>query len=386
MMLVSTVRSMALLVLPLLLASPAMGQAGPGAPPAVGVITAQKRPMAESTEINGRIQAPQRVNVVARVTAFVNERLFAEGADVKTGDLLYKLERAPFEADVEAKQGAVAQAQAQLENANVTLSRAQELLEKSAGTQVAVDSALAAKRTLDAQLQSARAQLHQSQINLDYTEIRSPIDGRIGRTAVTIGNVVSPTTGVLTTIVSTDPMYVVFPIAMRRVLELRDRFADKGGFDAVKIQIRLPNGKMYGQVGKLDFVDVNVAQDTDTIILRGTIPNPVIPANSGGYGAVRELQTDEFVTVLLEAVEPLQVLGVPRAAILSDQQGDYVYVVDAGNIAHQRRVRLGQSTPEVAAVADGLKEGERVIVDGIQRARPNAAVAPAPAAPAPGRS
>jgi membrane fusion protein, multidrug efflux system len=104
--------------------------------------------MAESTEINGRIQAPQRVNVVARVTAFMNERLFAEGADVKTGDLLYKLERAPFEADVEAKQGAVAQAQAQLENANVTLSRAQELLEKSAGTQVAVDSALAAKRTL----------------------------------------------------------------------------------------------------------------------------------------------------------------------------------------------------------------------------------------------
>jgi membrane fusion protein (multidrug efflux system) len=179
---------------------------------------------------------------------------------------------------------------------------------------------------------------------------------------------------------------VVFPIAMRRVLELRDRFSDKGGFDAVKIQIRLPNGKMYGQVGKLDFVDVNVAQDTDTIILRGTIPNPAIPANSRGYGAVRELQNDEFVTVLLEAVEPLQVLAVPRAAVLSDQQGDYVYVVDTGNIAHQRRVRLGQSTPEVAAVADGLKEGEQVIVDGIQRARPNLAVAPAPVALEPGRS
>jgi membrane fusion protein (multidrug efflux system) len=178
-------------------------------------------------------------------------------------------------------------------------------------------------------------------------------------------------------------MYVVFPIAMRRVLELRDRFADKGGFDAVKIQIRLPNGKMYGQVGKLDFVDVNVAQDTDTIILRGTIPNPVIPVNAGGNGTIRELQNDEFVTVMLEAVEPLQVIAVPRAAILSDQQGDYVYIVGEGNIAHQRRVRLGQSTPEVAAVADGLKEGERVIVDGIQRARPNAAVAPAPAAPAP---
>jgi membrane fusion protein (multidrug efflux system) len=380
---VAFVRGMTLLGKLLLLTSPAMGQAGPGAPPAVGVITAQKRPMAESTEINGRIQAPQLVNVVARVTAFMNERLFAEGADVKSGDLLYTLERAPFEADVEAKQGTVAQTQAQLENANLTLARAQELLQKLAGTQVTADSALAAKRALDAQLQSARAQLHQSQINLDYTEIRSPIDGRIGRTSVTIGNVVSPTSGVLTTIVSTDPMYVVFPIAMRRVLELRDRFADKGGFDAVRIRLRLPNGKLYDQVGKLDFVDVNVAQDTDTIILRGTIPNPVIAANAGGNGTIRELQNDEFVTVMLEAVEPLQVLAVPRAAILSDQQGDYVYVVGTGNIAHQRRVRLGQSTPEVAAVADGLKEGEQVIVDGIQRARPNAAVAPAPAAPGP---
>jgi RND family efflux transporter MFP subunit len=151
------------------------------------------------------------------------------GADEKSGDLLYKLERAPFEAEAEAKQGAVAQARAQLENANLTLARAQQLLQKPAGTQVAVDSA---KRTLDAQLQSARAQLHQSQIKLDYTEIRSPIDGRIGRTSVTIGNVVSPTSGVLT-IVSTDPMYAVFPIAMRQVLELRDRFVDIGGFGGV---------------------------------------------------------------------------------------------------------------------------------------------------------
>ncbi len=141
---VAFLRTMILLGKVLLLASPVMGQTGSGAPPAVGVITVQKRPMAESTEINGRIQAPQLVNVVARVTAFMNERLFAEGADVKTGDLLYKLERGPFEADVEAKQGAVAQIQAQLENANLTLARAQELLQKFAGTQVAADSAIAA--------------------------------------------------------------------------------------------------------------------------------------------------------------------------------------------------------------------------------------------------
>ena len=221
------------------------------------------------------------MDLIARVTAFLNERLFAEGADVKTGQLLYRLERAPFEADVEAKEAAVAQGKAQLENANLTLARAQELLEKSSGTQVAVDSALATQRVAAAQVKAAEAQLHQSQINLGYTEIRSPIDGRIGRTAITIGNVVGPTSGTLATVVSPDPMYVTFPVSVRRVMELRDRYADKGGFDAVKIRVRLPSGEIYGQTGKLDFVDIGVTRDTDTITLRGTIPNPVVQTRRG---------------------------------------------------------------------------------------------------------
>jgi membrane fusion protein (multidrug efflux system) len=337
--------------------------------------------MAESTEINGRIQARQRVDLVARVTAFLTEQLFVEGAEVKKGDLLYRLERAPFEADVEAKQAAIAQAEAQLENANVALSRAEELFRRQAGTQVAVDNALATQRSAAAQLKAAQAQLRLSQINLDYTEINSPIDGRIGRTSVTIGNVVSATSGILAPVVSPDPMYVVFPISVRRVLELRDRYAGKGGLDAVQIRLRLPNGRMYDQIGKLEFVDIRVARDTDTIVLRGTIANPVRPPSS-----LRELADDMFVSVLLEAVEPLKVLAVPRVAILSDQQGDYLYVVNAQNVVEQRRVKLGQSTPDIAAVSEGLKEGERVIVEGIQRARPNQPVAPAPASRSPGRS
>jgi membrane fusion protein (multidrug efflux system) len=333
--------------------------------------------MAESTEINGRIEARDRVDLVARVTAFMNERLFVEGADVKKGQLLYRLEQAPFEADVEVKEAAVAQAQAQLENANLTLSRAQELLQRNSGTQVAVDSALATQRTAAAQVKAAQAQLHQSQINLDYTEIRAPIDGRIGRTAITVGNVVGPTSGTLATIVSPDPMYVTFPVSVRRAIELRDRYADKGGFDAVKIRVRLSDGKLYGQTGKLDFVDIGVAKDTDTITLRGTIPNSMI--QQVGESKLYELTDDAFVTVSLEAVEPLEVLAVPRAAILSDQQGDYVFVVNDKNVAEQRRVRLGQSTPDIAAVTDGLKPGDQVVVEGIQRVRPNLVVAPAPA-------
>ncbi len=355
----------------------AMSQVAPGAPPAVGVVKAEFKPMAERTEINGRIEARNRVDLVPRVTAFLNERLFEEGADVQTGQILYRLERTPFEADVEAKEAAVAQAKAQLENADLTLARAQELLQKNSGTQVAVDSALATQRVAAAQVKAAEAQLHQSQINLDYTEIRSPIDGRIGRTAITIGNVVGPTSGALATVVSPDPMHVTFPVAVRRVIELRDRYADKGGFDAVKIRVRLPDGEIYGQTGKLDFVDIGVARDTDTIILRGTIPNPVM--HTAGESNFRGLTDGLFVTVSLEAVEPLKVLAIPRAAILSDQQGDYVFVVNDKNVAEQRRVKLGQSTPDIAAVAEGLKPGEQVVVEGIQRARPNLVVAPAPA-------
>jgi RND family efflux transporter MFP subunit len=204
-------------------------------------LTTCVRPENQQTSLRGNSRVRARI---ARTIAFQRNEAtvpgngsisrrsnwVSSGADERSGDLLYKLERAPFEAEAEAKQGAVAQARAQLESANLTLARPQQLLQKPAGTQVAVDSALASKRALDAELQSARAQLHQSQIKLDYTEIRSPIDGRIGRTSATIGNVVSPRSGVLTTIVSTDPMYAVFPIAMRRVLELRDRFVDRGGF------------------------------------------------------------------------------------------------------------------------------------------------------------
>ena len=118
-------------------------------------------------------------------------------------------------------------------------------------------------------------------------------------------------------------------MSVRSVLELRERYADKGGFGAVVIRLRLPDGRIYGQAGKLDFVDNTVAGNTDTIILRGAIPNPLLPGMPAGRAGSRELVDGEFVTVLLEGVQPIEVLAMPRAAVLSDQQGDYVYVVDA---------------------------------------------------------
>lgn len=376
------------LVLGLALAAtvPALAQSPQGGPPVVGVVTADYQAMTESTEVLGRIQARQRVEIMARVTGFIVEQKFVEGTEVKKGDLLYRLERPPFEADVQAKQAAVTQAEAELENANTALTRADDLFKRQAGTQVTLDTARTTQKSEAAQLKAAQAQLRLSQINLDYTDIAAPIDGRIGRTSVTPGNVVGPTSKVLATIVSADPMHVTFSVPMRRVLEVRERYAAKGGLNAVQIRLRLPNGKIYDQVGKLDFVDVSIAKDTDTITLRGTIANPLLTTEAAGGVKLRELVDGEFVNVSLEAIDPAKVLAVQRAAILSDQQGDYIYVVNAQNMVEQRRVKLGQSTPSTAAVADGLKPGERVIVEGIQRAKPSILVAPAPATTQPARN
>lgn len=350
--------------------SPASGQPAAAPPPAVGVVTVSGVAVNETSEINGRVQALGRVDLMARVTGFLNERNFVEGAEVKKGELLFRLERPPFEADAEAKRAAVAQAQAQFDNANLALNRTNALLPTSAVSQSAADNANAAQKTAAAQLRLAKAQLQQSEINLDYTDIQSPIDGRIGRASVTIGNVVGPAAGALATVVSQDPMYVTFPISVQRLQQLYQRIDREGGFDAVRLRLKLPNGEFYEQNGKLEFVDINVARDTDSITMRGTIPNPALPSGR------RELTNDQLVRVVLESVRASQVLAIPRAAVLTDQQGDYVYVVGSGDIAQQRRVKRGQSTALTATILEGLVAGERVIAEGIQRARPNLRVTP----------
>jgi membrane fusion protein (multidrug efflux system) len=357
----------------------AQAQPGPGGPPAVGVATVQRRAVTETSEFVGRIQAVNRVDLVARVTAYLEKRSFTEGVEIKAGDVLYRLERAPFEAQVAAQAAAVAQNEATLQNAQINLGRAEALLATPAGQRSRVDDALAAQKTAQAQLAAAQAQLRLAQVNLDYTEIKAPIDGKISRTAVTEGNVVGPSTGVLATIVSQDPIYVLFPIAVRAGLDLRDRYADKGGFSAVKIRLRLPTGETYGQTGQLNYVDNSVSANTDTLTLRGFIPNPLRSGMRASDPGARELTDGEFVTVLLEGVEPVQALAIPRTAILADQQGNYVWVIGDGNKAEQRRVQLGQSTPSTAVIASGLKEGETVVVDGVQRVRAGMVVNPAPA-------
>ena len=373
----------------LLLASAGRAAAQPSmGPPAVGVTAATRMPITEVDEFIGRVAAVNRVALVARVTAFLEQRLFTEGTEVRKGDVLYKLEEGPFQADFLAKQAALGQVNALLLNANQTLSRQQALLNTPAGQRSNLDSAIAQQRSEAAQVMAAQANLADAQINLAYTTIKSPIDGRITRTNVTEGNVVGPTTGTLATIVSQDPMYVVFPISSRTALDLRKRYAQAGGLAAVKVRIRLPTGEIYAQDGRMDYVDPSVSTATDTLTARAVLPNPAgehagEPAAAGAARLERQLIDGEFVQVLVEGNTPIEVLGVPRAAILSDQQGDYVYTVDAQNHVHQTRVQLGQSTPAVAAVITGLKEGDPVVVEGVQKLRPDMLVVPGPVSAAP---
>ena len=372
-----------LLALTLAAVPHAWAQPAPGGPPAVGVVQVKPTAVTETNEFVGRIEAEKRVNLIARVTGFLDKRNFTEGADVREGDLLYVIEQAQFQAQVAQQQAAVASANALLVNNTQTLERAQALIRTPAGQQSLVDSALAQQRNAAAQLASAQAQLKLAQLNLDYTEIKAPITGKIGRTAINVGNVVGPTPGTLATIVSQDPMYVVFPVSVRAAIDLRDRYAAKGGFSAVVVKLRLPNGDAYGQDGRLDYVDPTVAQGTDTLLLRAAIPNPPRPGTKPGQPGERDLADGEFVTVLLQGVQPVQALAIPRVAVLSDQQGSYVWVVGDGNKVERRPVQLGQSTAAQAVISAGLREGETVIVDGVQRARPGIAVNPGPASPQP---
>ncbi len=317
------------LALLLLIASVGHAQT-PSGPPSVGVVRAEQTAITETSEFVGRIQAIDRVALTARVTAFIDQRLFTEGAEVKQGDLLYRLERAPFEAAVQQQEAAVADTSARLANANIQLARAQSLLATPAGQRSNVDDAIANQRSLAAQVLSAQAQLRSAQINLDYTEIHAPVAGKISRTSITVGNVVSPSSGPLASIVSQDPMYVLFPVASRSLTELEKRYADRGGINAVVVKLRLPDGSIYEHEGKIDYVEPTVSATTDTILLRARISNPPRKEAEAGQAVERPLVDGAFVTVLVEGIQPVMALGIPRKAVLSDQQGDYVYVVGDG--------------------------------------------------------
>ncbi len=358
-------------------ASAAEAQMGPPGPPAVGVTKAANTPIYQSSEYIGRVQAISKVTVRARVTGVLEERDFKEGDEVKQGQLLFLIEQPPYQAAVLQAQGAVVQAEAALKNAKQNLNRSTTLLNTPAGQRSTVDTDVASAGQSQGQLLVAEAQLQTAQINLGYTTVRSPINGRIG-IATDPGNVVSFTDQPLATVVSEDPEYVLFPMSEVEALRLRQQYAGNAGLGQLSVKLRLPNGQMYDQTGHIDFSDISVNSSTDTIDLRAIIPNPPRgPANQAGGN--RTLVDGSFVTVILQSGTPVSSITIPRAAVLADQQGFYVYVVGAKNVAVRRNITLGQSpNPLQAVVASGLSAGDEVIADGVQRVHPGAPVKPVP--------
>lgn len=349
------------------------------APPAVGTVKAERRSITTTFDFVGRIESIGKVDLRARVTGFLQERAFTEGTEVAENQLLFRIEPSQFEAEVERRKAELASAEAIHANAKIQLERAQQLVRSQAGPQSRADDALAAERQAAAQVQVAQAALRQAEINLGYTEIKAPQAGKIGRSVYTVGAVVAPDSGALATIVGQDPMRVAFPISVREGFSIRDRLGAGSSAADVRVRIKLPDGSDYPHPGKVDFIDSQVDRNTDTVLVRATLPNPV---TRQGTGNARDLIDGAIVTVRLEGAEPQMAVTIPRNALLVDQQGPYVFVVDKDSRAQIRRIRLGQGTAEIAAIDSGLEPEEAVIVEGVQRVRPGQPVQAAPVQPA----
>jgi len=346
--------------------------APPATPPAVGVRPVALKGVNESFEFVGRIKAMEKVDVRARVEGFLDKVLFREGQDVKAGDLLYQIEKVQFQALVDQSKANVASAEAETTNAQLQYGRNVELARREFSPQSLVDQWKASVDSARAKVMQTRAALTQAEVNLGYTDIRSPIDGRIGRTAYTVGNLVNPASGVLATIVSQDPTYVLFPVSVRDLEIIRAaRRHEDGSLAKIDIRVRLSNGQDYPERGVWNLTDPQVDQQTDTLIMRATIPN-----------SARVLTDGQFVTAIIRERREEPRLVIPQSALQVDQSGYYAMVVDDKHKVEQRRVQTGPNRGTEVVVTSGLHEGENVIIDGIQKVRPGQIVQEAVLAPA----
>jgi membrane fusion protein (multidrug efflux system) len=356
----------------ILIASYATAWAQNPAPARVGTVLAEQRPIERSIEFVGRVEAVERVDIRARVTGYLSAVLFKEGDVVKDGAELFRIEQGPFQAAVQQAQGALFRAQADYANATAQAKRAEELARTSVTSLSERDRKVAEQQKAQGDVITADADLKTAQINFSYTEINAPISGMIGRTQVTKGNVVRPDSGLLTTIVSQDPMYVVFPVSQREFLRLEGE-REKAG-ERLVVKIAFSNGQGYDKSGKIDFVDVTVDRATDSVTVRATMPNPV-----------RKLIDGQLVRVLVQGDKPDMKILIPQSALIADQQGVYVFVVEDGKALIRRVATAGENGSDVV-VESGLKPGDQVVAEGMESLRPGAPVAATPAKPTLNRS
>ncbi len=339
-----------------------------GAPPAVLVQSAELKPLSAQAEFIGRAAAKDKVELRARVKGFLGPRKFTDGDEVKQGQVLFSIEPEPFQAALAQKVAQRDAAKAGLANAEIQLTRASELLRTNTGTRAVFDQRTSEQLQAKAALEEAEAQVRDAEINLSYTEIKSPIKGRIGRASASPGNIVSPDSGVLATVVADQPMRVLFPVTQRELLDAR-REGGAGG-EKLVVQLRLADGSIYKEKGRVDFIDVTADPRTDGQIVRAEFAN-----------ADHLLTDGQTLRVVIEKENAPTVIVISQAAIAIDQAGAYVFVVNDKNVVEQRRVKTGTAREGQQAIDEGLKAGDKVIVQGQQRVRAGMTVA-ASAAPA----
>jgi len=368
----------------LLAASASYAQQQAARPPIVETTAVKLSSVTTQVQFVGSVIAAQQVALTTRVEGFLDSVNFTEGGFVEAGSTAFVVEKDTFEAAVEGAQAqlqsaiaAEAGAEASLRLQDINLVRQQELLRTAAVSQSTVDQAQANRDNAQAQVNQAKAQielmdsqLRTAQLNLSFTDIKSPISGRIGKANITQGNLVSPSSGTLATVVQTDPMRVVFSISDREYLDVirtvqpdnRDIAANASAYQP---RLKLPDGTEYEQPGKIAFLDNTFNTATGTIAVYADFPNPQL-----------KLVPGQFVQVIVEAGEAVELPVVPASAILQDQQGAYVFGLGEGNRAQIRRVTLGQRVGTDVAVTSGLAQGEVVIVSGIQKVRAGIEVTP----------
>lgn len=339
-------------------------QAASRPPPAVGVIEVAAQPVQQGNEFVGRVVAINKVDLLARVEGFLEQRSFTEGQDVTAGQPLFTIEKDQFQAQLDQANADLASAQAVLSNAQIQYQRAFTLGRSQNIPQATVDQRKAEQDTAQAKVEQAQAAVRELQINLGYTNIVAPVAGQIGRANVTEGNLVGPSTGVLATIVSMDPIYITFPVAQSIVQKVQQ---SSRKVSELQVKVKLADGTVYDQTGSIDFIDNQVDQATDSVTVRAVIANPE-----------RLLKDGQIANTLIELATPEEQLVVPQAAVLVDQVGSYVLVVGTDSKVEQRRITPGAQQGVYVAVLDGLKPGEQVIVDGLQKVRPGQAVKASP--------